>query len=158
MKILLYRGRGFLPWLIRFQTRSPYHHAAIVLHGSTVFESNWKWGVKACFLQRTPANNTVDVYEVATTPEQDGSIRRWLVSQSGKPYDLTMVIRFVTRKQATRKTKGKWFCSELVYAAFQAAGINLLERVEPWEVSPGLLARSPLLKFVGSQKLYYDAV
>jgi uncharacterized protein YycO len=65
--------------------------------------------------------------------------------QLGKPYDWTMVLRFISRRQESRKSRGKWFCSELVYASFQKAGVDLLRDTDPWEVSPGLLARSPLL-------------
>lgn len=63
-----------------------------------------------------------------------------------------MVARFVTRRQADRESAGKWFCSELVFAAFQAAGIDLLARTEAWEVSPGLLLRIPFGKELSYEK------
>jgi len=53
-----------------------------------------------------------------------------------------MVIRFITRQQETRKSSNKWFCSELIYASLLKAGIVVLERIEPWEVSPVLLSYS----------------
>src|SRR5690606_21875536 len=73
-------------------------------------------------------------------------LRGFLEKQTGKSYDYRMVFRFITRLQETRKSRGKWFCSELVFAALQQCGIDLLSRTEPWEVSPGLLARSPYLQ------------
>lgn len=87
-----------------------------------------------------------DVFDIPTGPAQDTLILRFLEAQLGKKYDYTMVIRFITREQETRASSGKWFCSELVFAAFLAAGIALLARTEAWEVCPGLLARSPSAK------------
>jgi len=55
------------------------------------------------------------------------------------------VARFVSRRQASRASRGKWFCSELAFAAARKGGVHLLKNVEPWEVSPGGLSRSPLL-------------
>jgi hypothetical protein len=72
----------------------------------------------------------------------------WAKDELAKDYDYTMVARFVSRRQASRTESEKWFCSELVFAALRKAGIELLRDVEPWAVSPGLLAKSPLLNFV----------
>lgn len=144
MQILLYKGRGLLSRMVRFQTRSEYSHAAILLDDKVV-EATYVKGVAAVSVEKFKCQ--VDVFEVATTIGQDQKIKSFLVSQFGKFYDLTMCVRFFTRRQATRKTKGRWFCSELVFAAFQAAGIELFKHIEPWEVSPGLLARSPLLRY-----------
>lgn len=73
---------------------------------------------------------------------------QWAKGELSKEYDYTMVARFISRRQASRTESDKWFCSELVFAALRKAGIELLRDVEPWAVSPGLLAKSPLLKFV----------
>jgi hypothetical protein len=56
----------------------------------------------------------------------------------------------VSRRQASRKAAGVWFCSELAFAAARQAGISLLGATEPWEVSPGLFARSPLLRWASA--------
>jgi hypothetical protein len=72
----------------------------------------------------------------------------WAKDELAKDYDYGMVARFVSRRQASRTESDKWFCSELVFAALRKAGIELLRDVEPWAVSPGLLAKSPLLNFV----------
>jgi hypothetical protein len=93
----------------------------------------------------------VDLFRVRATEAQELSIAIFLTDQLGKPYDYTMVARFISRRQAAREQSGKWFCSELVYYAFMQAGINLLDRIEPWAVSPGLLALSPLLIPVNRQ-------
>ena len=46
-----------------------------------------------------------------------------------------------------RKKYNKWVCSELVMAAFKEAGINLLERVNVWKVSPTILSYSTKLVY-----------
>lgn len=87
-----------------------------------------------------------DLFAVAgLTEEQEKAVEQFLRAQVGKPYDYTMVARFISRRKASHGQAGKWFCSELVFAAFRQAGVELLSRVEPWAVSPGLLAMSPRL-------------
>jgi hypothetical protein len=46
-----------------------------------------------------------------------GFARAFLTAQLGKPHDYTMVARFITRRQESRRTSGKWFCSELTFDA-----------------------------------------
>lgn len=88
----------------------------------------------------------VDVFDVkGVTAEGVKAARDFAFAQIGKRYDYTMVARFVTRRQESRKSSGKWFCSELVFASVCKAGLDLFRATEPWEVSPGLLARSPFL-------------
>jgi len=61
----------------------------------------------------------------------------------GSGYDYKAVMRFVSRRPASDNER--WFCSELVFAALQSAGISLLSRISAAAVSPGMLALSPLL-------------
>lgn len=145
MRIALFKGKSLISSLIKWQSRSAYSHAAIVDDFGHVWESREGKGVQ--WMESVSASDAcpVDLFYVATTPEQDAQILSFLKAQEGKPYDWTMVLRFISRRQASREQAGKWFCSELVFAAFQAAGVQLLQRVEPWAVSPGLLALSPML-------------
>lgn len=144
--VALFRGPGIVSRLIRWQTRSAYSHAAIVLPSGAVIESReWK-GVRQLPKLEPQNGEEIDLFTVEVTETQLEEIAWFLNSQLGKAYDWTMVARFVTRRQESRSSAGKWFCSELVFAAFQQAGIDLLRATEPWEVSPGLLARSPVLQ------------
>ena len=100
------------------------------------------------------AAGAVDLFSVnspqgaqRSTEEALGKVWFFAKEQIDKGYDYTMVARFVSRRQEQRSSSDKWFCSELVFAALQKAGIDLLRDVEPWAVSPGLLAKSPLLKW-----------
>ena len=139
--INLHKGTSLIDRAIRWQTRSPYSHASVIVFDS-LFEA-----VHPKIRQIWDVNpQHVDSFTLDVTPEQRREMHLWLGSQVGKPYDLTMVLRFVTRQQEARESSGKWFCSELVFAAFAHIGIHLLDRIEPWEVSPALLANSPLLR------------
>jgi uncharacterized protein YycO len=88
----------------------------------------------------------VDVFEVNTTSEQDEIIKDFLTRQIGKKYDYLALIGFVlhTTKES-RKQLSRWICSELVFAAFQKANINLLDRIDAWKVSPTILSYSTIM-------------
>ena len=154
MRIALVKGTGLICRFIRWQTRSEFSHAAILDSNGVVYEAattgvrSWRAistddeGIYAALKRKFGAE--LEILNVETTPDQERAVLQFLWRQLSKRYDFTMVFRFLTREQEARSSTNKWFCSELVFAAFQKAGINLLERIEPWEVSPGLLAYSPL--------------
>lgn len=151
MKILLFKGKGVVSKLIQWQTRSEYSHAAVMV-GETVYEAREFKGVRKIELgthsELTPESFlNCHMFTVLTNDVQDKTIVDFLEKQVGKKYDYSSVARFVSRRQASRKASGKWFCSELVYAAFQQAGIDLLREgsIEPWAVSPHILSLSPSL-------------
>lgn len=141
MKILLFRGRGVLSQLIRWQQRTEFSHAAVLLYDLEIIEA---WQGKGVQRKKLTSLENIMVLECpGMTQQQEFDVYSFLMSQAGCGYDYLGVLRFVSRRRNT--TNSEWFCSELVYAAFLSAGIQLLARSEPWEVSPGLLARSPLL-------------
>jgi uncharacterized protein YycO len=141
---------GIIGRLVRWQTRSPWSHAALLyqVHADPwrVIEAHYPAGV----VDR-PHSVTDDFLicsvEHPDMQEAEEQILAFAQRQVGKAYDLRMVARFITRQQEARETSGRWFCSELVYAAFWYAGVELLGNTQPWEVSPGLLRRSPYLQF-----------
>ncbi|MBX3751391.1 MAG: hypothetical protein KF897_15035 [Opitutaceae bacterium] len=143
--VALFQGPGLVSRLIRWQTRSAYSHAAIVLPSGAVIESREGIGVRQLPHLEPKNGEQIDFFAVEVTEEQLAKITAFLHRQLNKGYDWTMVARFITRRQESRASRGRWFCSELVFAAFLHAGVILLRGTEPWEVSPGLLARSPLL-------------
>ena len=139
--ILLRASNGIVGNLISWQTRGPYCHAAIEVDGM-IYEAGGGNGLDPvkCY----PSVGEWDRYAVEV--ENPEKLIGWLRSQLGKPYDWRMVLRFVTRQQEARETSGKWFCSELVFAALKHAGVSLFNETEPWEVSPSMLPRSPLTR------------
>ncbi len=155
MLVALHRGRGFIAKAIQWQTRSAYSHASVVFEGSgVVIEAREFKGVRSILWDEVVAKGEqVDVFRVkGLVPEAEGAVWEFLQAQLGKPYDYTMVARFITRRQGAREESGKWFCSELVFAALAKAGVRLLERIEPWAVSPGVLSLSTRLEEVRGGK------
>lgn len=164
--VALFRdASGVVGRVIRWQTRSRYSHAALVFRQDgqdgkkdqpEVIEAREFEGVRITD-GIVGGAAVVDLFRVELSAVQLFEVRSFAFGQIGKGYDYTMVARFISRRQASRRTSGKWFCSELVFAALQKAGVNLLERTEPWEVSPGMLARSPLLTLAGTLPAYSTA-
>jgi uncharacterized protein YycO len=143
--IRLYKNQnGLISSAIRWQTRGIYSHSAIIVDGVLYEASEFK-GVHNKIADKRN-DRYFDDYQIILSEQQEEDLIRFLDRQLGKPYDYTMVLRFITRQQEDRKSVGKWFCSELVFAAVQKVGVNLLNNVEPWEISPVLLSFSPLLQ------------
>lgn len=144
LRIGLHRASGWMSKLIQWQTRSEFSHASLILPDDTVLESiQGKGVIKGRKLHEV--KEPVDVFEVVATTGMHARALAFAEAQLGKGYDWTMVARFVTRRPADRKESGKWFCSELVFAAFAQGGLPLLRDTEAWEVSPELLSKSPYL-------------
>lgn len=151
LRIGLHQSSGFVSSLIKWQTRSTYSHASLILPDDSVLEAMQGKGVVHGRTIRS-CKERVEIYETAFSQEQQASALAFARKQIGKGYDYTMVVRFVSRESESRSTSGKWFCSELVFASFAHAGALLLRATEAWEVSPGLLARSPYLIPLGTNK------
>ena len=149
-RIWMFRGRGLVPTLIRVQSRGRWNHAAIELGGDVYEAREWRRVMvrpaRVVLGDAIEKRGDVMAFGLELTEGQLEEMRIWLRDQIGKRYDWSSVFRFVTRRQARRKSAEVWFCSELAFAACKTVGIDLLARTEPWEVSPALLARSPLLK------------
>lgn len=148
--VLLHRDQGVVSRLIRWQQRSDYSHASLLLPDGRILEALQGQGViesRRLMELATKDRERITPFAVQVGVRQAASVYEFAHDQTGKPYDWTMVVRFVSRQQESRKSSGKWFCSELVYAACQQAGVHLLHpRIEPWRVSPGGLLTSPRLE------------
>lgn len=140
--VLLFRGRGAISALIRWQTRSPFSHAALLMPDGRIVESWQGAGVRV----KTLADwDGVDFFDVPSMTDFQWSLALdFALELVGRGYDYRAVARFVSRRPAADNER--WFCSELVFAALEAAGVSLLERIDAAAVSPGLLSLSPLLR------------
>lgn len=133
--------------LIRWQTRSPYSHAAFLLDEGSVIEA-WQpcvRHVKDLSTQHTPGTR-VDIFAFADglSPMEDMRLGSLLFADVGTPYDYRSIFRFMTREQRDG-SKRRLFCSEQVYSRCAAIGRELLARTESWRVPPDWIARSPHL-------------
>ncbi len=150
MEILFFRGKGLINSLVRWQTNSPYAHVAIRISDKAdlIIESTPKHGVRYRSIQAHEwAAGGIDRFkcmvDIESTPGFTDLIR-FAEAQIGKKYDFQGIFRFLTRAKGTEPER--WFCSELVFASFLAAGLHLLAVDEAWRVTPGALSWSPLLK------------
>jgi uncharacterized protein YycO len=145
VRIGAYGGRGILSTLIKWRTWTPYSHVSLVLRDGSEIEAWWGGVMHRAAVGAIHRPGTrIELYEVDCTPEQCDDIESFALAQVGKPYDYGAIIGFVLR--ARTASSRKWFCSELVFAAFAAAGIRLLRGVAERKVAPGDIVRSPLLR------------
>ena len=143
-RILLFKGRGFVSKLIKWQTNGVYSHAAIQRPDGRIVEA-WHNPAKVRLRGNLTDWRDVEAYSVVGMSEdQWQTTLAWLDKQIGKKYDFGGVFRFVTRWR--KKQDEKWFCSELVFQAIKESGVDLLARIQCSQVSPTVLSFSPLLK------------
>lgn len=154
--VVLFAGTALVSRLIRLQTRDTWTHAALVFRSSddvlTLYEARERHGVIRRRWGHFGYPDRGYIVRVLADPRvlDAGGIqtmRRFLDRQVGAGYDYRQVFRFVTRIPGVhRSSVDRWFCSELVYAAFRSAGVELLTHTAAHEVTPGLLARTPALR------------
>lgn len=148
--IALYRGTSPTSRLIRAFTWSPYSHASWVSSDLSREIESWRKGVTAgAFGANHTPGTVVDLYEVEGEVDAvSANVEGHMGSALGCGYDLHGVLHFVSRRPERPLDQWRWFCSELVFWAYERSGLPLLARVPRWKVSPGLLSYSPLLRFV----------
>lgn len=140
-KLILVHGRDFYSRLIRWETFSPYSHAAFE------FDDGFQIGAESGGVGVYPPSPGT----VITRFDVDGLDIEKAVdaacSQVGKPYDWTAIAGLVMRRD-WRETDS-WFCSELVAWACEQAGTPLLRANRLNRITPGQIALSPLLRESG---------
>lgn len=132
MKVIFGRRPAVGSWVIRFATWSDWSHCGVISASGDVIHSTWPSGVHRTplheWLRKYPANEVLDV-----PLKDEKAAMSWLELQIGKPYDLSGLIAFGTHRDW--QEEDKWFCSELVGAAFVAGG--LVFRVPSARLTPG---------------------
>lgn len=149
MRILAYRGVGIISKAIQFQTRSPYSHVAIEIAEHRIYEAWHVGGVRQLryAIDGHDESTRIDIYRLDPALDCDvDKVEMFLLQQTGKRYDFKSVARFLTRRKVRKDDR--WFCSELVLAALQAGGVNLLH-INHSEASPRDVSISPHLIYEG---------
>lgn len=144
--VLLFRGTGLLSWLIRWQTRGTYSHAALLMTDGRIVESWPGIGVRVRHVSNWRGIDAFSVPRLSAA-EWDRAIA-FALNEVGCGYDWCGVIRFISRRHLPYHPND-WFCSELVFEALKHGGLELLKRIPADEVSPQMLSLSPLLKAAG---------
>jgi len=124
---------------IRWYTDSPISHVDTITPGGKLLGSQLHKPCGDGVLVRAPNYAKFSCVKTLTfdvTDEQFGLYWVFLVKQLGKPYDSGAVIGlFLHRDWRSDK---KWFCSELIAAALEYAGILQIDTKVNW-VSPQML-------------------
>ena len=150
--ILASKGISLTSRLIRWwQWGFPYTHIAYCFDLSDsndpiVIEAWWNGVRQGKFSEVHTLGTEFAVYSIQVTDGQKKRIEEFLQRQLRKPYDWLGILGFPLRNWKL-ESKNRWFCSELVFAAFKQAGVELLKNTHPSEVSPRLFLKSPLLQF-----------
>jgi len=166
--IINFRSKGFFSKLIRFGTGGYTNHSAIYVGGGHqyIIEALAK-GVKKNKLSKRVKAKDVEAVIVLRYPpltvEQAEIIKSYAYSRIGVKYDFKQILGFtiwcfgrifLRRKWWERSkynpfdSRKKDICSELVYNAYQKAGITLCPNKDESNISPADLERSLLLKKV----------
>lgn len=87
-----------------------------------------------------------EMYSVTVDNDTYGRIKKFVMAQKGKPYDWGGILGFLARTDRWQ-AESRWFCSELVAAAFEYAGLPLI-KARSNRVTPGMVLMSPYLKQV----------
>jgi uncharacterized protein YycO len=125
--------------LIRAVTWSNWSHVALI-DGDYVIEAAWPVVRRVPLVDVLKKHNHFQIVDLPC--DNPRGVIEAAKSQIGKPYDLTALFGFLAHRDW--QDTNKWFCSELVAWAFDAAGSPLfrpeaLHRVTPqhlWMLSP----------------------
>lgn len=143
-RILLFTGGDPIAAVVKWQSRSHYSHAALLIPGTnSVIESYPFRGVRKRALGRKDWER-IHAYEVeGMDGKQWAAAIQFCETQLGMPYDWRSVLKFVTRTPA--RENGKWFCSELCFKAIENVYRRLLQMKAEY-CNPGHLAASPFTR------------
>lgn len=84
------------------------------------------------------------IRKIEVSDAQYAAFWQFMKDQEGKPYDLIALTGFGLRGDLADGT-AKWFCSELVFAAFKAASIEIIHGEVAYRFSPRDVGLSTLL-------------
>lgn len=110
----------------------PWSHCGIVTSHNTVIEARATRGVIETPLREFEARASACVAVRRECPNPLAAVV-FAISQKGKKYDWGAVLGFPLRGQWERQDK--WFCSELVEAAFIVGGRRRFDS-DAWRITP----------------------
>lgn len=143
-RVLLFTGGDPIAAIVKWQSRSHYSHAALLIPGTnTVIESYPFKGVRK---RQLTARDWERIHAYAVpgmTGKQWSACIQFAESQLGMGYDWRNVFRFVSRIPA--RENQRWFCSELVFQAIEKVYLRVL-MMDASYVNPGHLGASPYLR------------
>lgn len=109
--------------LIRGVTASRWHHVGLEIDG-VVYEARARGGVVRTSLDEFRSRGKCHISKYETDSKSAQVAKDFLESQVGKPYDWFGALGFPFR--ASWQNENKWYCSELVAAAYKVAGYPIV--------------------------------
>ena len=137
LKLYAYRGKSFISKFIQFWTKGCYSHVSIEV-GSIeqvpVTVEAWRGFVRLGDPRPVHRSNPpIDVYTINLPILQQELMLHFLLSQVNKRYDFLAMFDFMYSWRFMQKAgirllqhRDKWFCSELIAAAFNTATNTLV--------------------------------
>lgn len=138
MQVLFCRSNSIMSWLIRLLTWSEWSHVALV-RGPQAIEAAWP-RVGLTTVADIMGRHTTGVLVEYPCKDPDATWA-WALNQLGRPYDLGALFGFFLHRDWT--SDRRWFCSELVAAAFLAGGSPFFRPGLLWRLPPQLLWMIP---------------
>lgn len=142
IKVRFVDGSGFVSNFIKFWTWSDWSHVDVWTPNGWLGARS-DGGVQVRDWDYTKFEKE-EIRAITLDIKTEANIMNWLHNQIGKPYDYLAVAGMPFRKDW--RSDERWFCSELVAAAFAQAGAELLDADQFNRVTPRDLYLSPLLK------------
>jgi hypothetical protein len=158
--VFLYRGKGIVPRMIRWLTHSTYSHAGVAAWWNErlmVMEAVMR-GVRVTPLSRNlfQHKGSVEWFTCKKEISEEDRLRMVIFAQEelGKSYARWKAVLFGLKvlfkrdlgKKDELRMENKLFCSQYVARIYNAIGLDLKKNREDRFMSPGDLARSPLLE------------
>lgn len=127
--------------VIRLFTWSDFSHVDLVVNSQDLLGAKLSGGVR---IRKAAAQkfSKVAQFGVHVSPAEEAQVIAFLFGQIGKPYDWGAIFGLIFRRDWQKAES--WFCSELIAAAFQQAGVPLLRETLN-RITPRDLVMSPRL-------------
>jgi uncharacterized protein YycO len=153
IKLHFTQRNTLLSWLARIMTASKYAHCEVeidgICYGARAFKGVYKQPVRELFENE----DVIETWTVSADIEQEIQLQAWLDKQLGKKYDYLPALALGFLRQNWMNNDDKWFCSELIDAAFKQAGIPLTNQdYMPYRLTPNDLRPSNRLRYLSLEK------
>jgi len=170
--VIMYEGKSMVPKLVSWFTRSPYSHAGIAVWWNErlmVMEATMR-GVMVMPLSRNIFKHKGKVEWFTSKQEisDEDRLRMVIFAQEelGKSFARWKAVLFGLKillnrnlsKKDQLRMENKLFCSQYVAQIYNSIGLDLKKNREDRFMSPGDIARSPLMEKRGEFRIKNDSI
>ena len=170
--VIMYEGKSMVPKLVSWFTRSPYSHAGIAVWWNErlmVMEATMR-GVRVMPLSRNIFKHKGKVEWFTSKQEisDEDRLRMVIFAQEelGKSFARWKAVLFGLKillnrnlsKKDQLRMENKLFCSQYVAQIYNSIGLDLKKKREDRFMSPGDIAKSPLMEKRGEFKIKNNSI